>query len=411
MVVDGPERGKRCTATHEVIGVGTAPGNDLVLSDSTVSRFHLELRHRDGWIEVEDLDTKNGTFAGEVRVDRARVRAGTELRIGKTTLQVLDGEALTLDEYSEEALGRLLGRSVAMKRLMARIDRVAASNVAVLLRGETGTGKELIAEAVHERSDRAQGPFETVDCGALLPTLIASELFGHEKGAFTGADQTYKGAFERANGGTVFLDEIGELPVNLQPALLGVLERKSFRRVGGSKPIEVDVRIVSATNRDLRAEVNNSAFREDLYYRLAVVTLPVPPLRARTDDIPLLVEHFLASAGYPGDVSEIFDERIMASLAEHHWPGNVRELRNYVEAAFVMGETPAFEEADQPADSPAALLKRPYSEARAQIVERFERQYVEALLERHGGNVSKAARAADMNRTYLTRLIKRLGLR
>jgi DNA-binding NtrC family response regulator len=284
----------------------------------------------------------------------------------------------------------------------------------VLLVGESGTGKELIARALHTQSSRADGPFVTVDCGALSPALVASELFGHEKGAFTGAAGRHDGAFSRADGGTLFLDEIGELPTALQAALLGALERKRIRRVGGRDEIPIDVRVVSATHRDLRAEVNAGTFRLDLYYRLAVVVLQVPALRERREDVPLLVEHFLREAGVEGGVAEVVPPDTMDALAAHAWPGNVRELRNFVEATLVMGEAPPLMGAPSGPEGGDVIehaLVLGYKEARARVLDAFERRYCEPLLERAEGNVSRAARDARMDRTYLIKLLSKHGLK
>jgi DNA-binding NtrC family response regulator len=268
----------------------------------------------------------------------------------------------------------------------------------------------------------------------MLPTLIASELFGHEKGAFTGADHQHIGAFERADGGTLFLDEIGELPPSLQTALLGALERRSFRRVGGKSSIAVDVRVIAATHRDLRGEVNTGTFRQDLFYRLAVIVLQIPALRERREDVPLLAEHFVRLTGYDGPLEEVLPEKTMEMLQTYWWPGNVRELRNMVEAAVVMGEAPSLSERGPEPESsrqaPAAgarvgatseaepgqtipvgqVMTLPYSEARNVVIDHFEDLYLGALLERCRGNVALAARQAKMNRSYLTRMIKRRGI-
>jgi DNA-binding NtrC family response regulator len=300
-----------------------------------------------------------------------------------------------------------------MLRLMAQIEKSAKSDASILLLGETGTGKEVIAHAIHEASARAGAQFETVDCGSLLPTLIASELFGHERGAFTGADRQHIGAFERANGGTLFLDEIGELPSTLQPALLGALERRSFRRVGGQKPISIDVRLICATHRDLRNEVNSGGFRQDLYYRIAVLLLEVPPLRARIDDIPLLVEHFLREAGFTGEVGDVVPSSAMKELTVHGWPGNVRELRNFVEAALALGEAPRLPTGSSERGELefGTLLEQPYADAKAALLEDFEHQYLAGLMKRNDGNISAAAREGQMNRSHFLELLKRHGLR
>ena len=308
-----------------------------------------------------------------------------------------------------------MGTDPHMRRIMATLRRVAPTPVPVLVTGESGTGKELVARAVHELSDRHDKPFVVVDCGALTPTLVASSLFGHERGAFTGADRRHVGAFERADGGTVFLDEIGELPRELQPQLLGVLERKSFLRLGGTSETEVDVRVVSATNREVRTEVNTGAFREDLYYRLAVVNLELPPLRARISDLPLLLEHFLRETGSAEPLETVFPEAALQRLRQYPWPGNVRELRNHVEAMVAMGEAPLPVPATlAPPDdfsSPESFASLRYTEARALVLDSFELRYLKQLLEAAKGNVSLAARTASMDRSYLIKLLQKHSLR
>jgi DNA-binding NtrC family response regulator len=335
---------------------------------------------------------------------------------------VSDGESVDLQLHDSDQLGRLRGRSPEMRHLMARIELAAKSQVPLLLLGETGTGKEVIAHEVHEASPRASGPFETVDCAALIPTLIASELFGHERGAFTGADQQHIGAFERANGGTIFLDEIGELPPQLQSALLGAIERRSFRRVGGSETIKVDVRLVCATHRDLRGEVNAGTFRQDLYYRIAVVLIRIPALREHIGDIPLLVEHFMREAGYDGPIDDLVPTTAIEAMRSYSWPGNVRELRNFVEATFATGAPPDLREHrdDEDTDLPLqrssvfpsvpieALLSIAYKDARARITAEFEKLYFTRLLEETRWNISKTARRSEMNRSYLNQVVKRL---
>jgi DNA-binding NtrC family response regulator len=410
-VVAGPDRGKSATAQDAPLTIGTAAGNDLELTDPTVSRFHLELERRADRILCTDLGSTNGTAIGTALLDGSAVRVtpGTIVGLGETQLRIDDGDIVMVDGGSTETVGELRGRSQPMRRLAASILRVAQSSVPVLLFGESGTGKELIARAIHAQGDPAK-PFATVDCAATVPTLFASELFGHERGAFTGADRRSDGAFQRANGGTLFLDEIGELSLDLQSVLLGVVERKRVRRVGGQEELPVDVRIICATNRDLRSEVNAGRFRLDLYYRLAVVLVSVPPLRDRTSDIPILVEHFLREAGYDGGAEDIFPPAAMAELARHAWPGNVRELRNVVESALVLGGMQLSQEGS-PAPAPSTL--RPpgaamsYRDARREVLERFEREYLTSLLSRTGGNVRQAAREARMDRSYLIELLKR----
>jgi DNA-binding NtrC family response regulator len=420
-VLEGPDAGHSRLAGPETesdqVTVGTAAGNLLTLTDPTVSRYHLELGRDPSGVLVVDHGSTNGTLAGGVRIQRAVVPSGTVLRLGGTAVRVSDGLRMPLELFDGETLCGLHGSSPVMRRLMAQIKRVARTDVPVLLIGESGTGKELIARALHELGARAREPFVTVDCGSLAPTLVASELFGHERGSFTGAEQQHQGAFERAHGGTVFLDELGELPASLQPALLGVLERRRFRRVGGRSDITVDVRIVSATHRDLRAEVNAGTFRLDLYYRIAVVLMKVPALRERPEDLPLLVNHFLRECGHAGAVEALFNPGTMEALGAHHWPGNVRELRNMIETTVAMGEAPRIEDAisgpggasaggEQARDPYAGVLGLSYKEARSTVLRQFERRYLAHLVEKSGGNVSRAARDARMDRSHLIDLLR-----
>jgi DNA-binding NtrC family response regulator len=410
-VIEGPDAGKQASARSEKLTVGSARDNDLQLSDETVSRYHLELRGSPEGVRLNDPGSTNGTWVGAVRVQSGVVPPNSILKLGKTTLRLGQGEPLTLALHKEQELAGLRGQSPEMRRLMAQLQRAAGRDASVLLVGESGTGKELCARALHDLGPRRDKPFVTLDCGALSPTLIASELFGHEKGAFTGADRARTGAFSEAHGGTLFLDEIGELPPPLQTTLLGVLERGRFKRVGGHAEIAVDVRVVSATNRDLRAEVNAGSFRLDLYYRVAVVCLSVPPLREHPDDVPLLVEHFLRECGHNGPVEEVVAPPTLQSWMQHRWPGNVRELRNLVEATLAMGEPPALDDSPSPpgGDPFLALLPLGYKQARAKLLSEFEERYLTSLLQRSGGNVSKAAREARMDRSHLIELLQRHG--
>ena len=414
-VLTGPNAGATVETESEVLTVGTAPGNALCLSDDTVSRFHLELSGGERGISVYDLGSSNGTLIGSARIERGVVPSGTELLLGNTKLRVRDGDASVVELYADDELGELKGQTEVMRRLMAQVTTAAQAAVPVLVIGESGTGKELVARAVHQASPRANGPFVTLDCGALAPNLVASELFGHERGAFTGADRQHIGAFERASGGTLFLDEIGELPSELQPQLLGALERKRFRRVGGRAEVDVDVRIVCATNRDLRAEVNAGVFRLDLYYRIAVVVLRLPALRERAADIALLAAHFLRECGHDGAPEELIPQPVMDQLRAHRWPGNVRELRNWVEATVAMGESPPLSTHDPGAvgndAATSELYALSYKDARRSVLEDFELRYVTRLLAATGGNVAAAARQAQMDRTYLIKLVQRHGLR
>jgi DNA-binding NtrC family response regulator len=411
-VVDGPDRGAKATGV-ETLSVGTAKDNGLVIGDFTVSRYHLEASGHPGGILVSDLGSTNGTYVGSVRIERAIVPPGTNVTMGGTTIRFDDAvrqQVPTAEEASNYA--GMIARSPQMLRLFDDIARVASTPTSVLIVGESGTGKERVAEALHTASGRSTEPLVTIDCGALSSALLQSELFGHERGAFTGADRTHSGAFERAGAGTVFLDEIGELPAADQVSLLGVLERRRFRRVGGSGELDVNARVIAATNRDLRAEVNNGRFRHDLYHRLAVVVLRLPPLRERREDILPLVEHFARDLGANGTLEQIFGNDTLARWQRHPWPGNVRELRNAVEAAIVVGPG-AY--ADAPVAGSAASAGKtgllPYKDARNAVVREFERDYLERLLAEAKGNVSQASRTAKMDRSHLIDLLHRHGLK
>jgi DNA-binding NtrC family response regulator len=407
------------------VSIGKSPDNQLHLDDMTVSRYHVELTLRRGDVEVRDLESTNGTYIGEARIARALVRPGTELIVGANTLLLSaersDGPPAIKPELEEVLeLPGVIANSPAMRKVIQSIARLAGSNVTVLLHGETGTGKEVLARALHEQSERRNQPFEVVDCGSMAPTLIASELFGHERGAFTGAHGEHAGAFERAHGGTVFLDEIGELPIDLQPMLLGVLERRRFKRVGGVKERSVDVRVIAATHRDLRHATNDGTFRADLYFRLAVARVVIPPLRERPEDIAALVRRFAEQlTGDPN--AQPFDNQTLSALEAHPWSGNVRELRNVVESAVALGsivlegedgvEAPAAMSGDDASADAEQLLALPYREARARAVAAFERRYLRKLTEACGGNASEAARRAKMDRPYLLGLLRKHGLR
>jgi DNA-binding NtrC family response regulator len=403
------------SAEGEAVTVGTAGDNRLVLTDPSVSRYHVEALATPRGVRIRDLGSTNGTFIGAVRIEAAEVKPGTHVRLGDVTVLVEAGAGEQVGLHASASFHGLVGASPAMRRLFSQVERAASSQAAVLIAGESGTGKEVVAQALHLASPRARGPFVVVDCGALVPTLVASEFFGHERGAFTGADRQHVGAFERAHGGTLLLDEIGELPGAIQPALLGALERKKIRRVGGKTDIAVDVRVLSATHRDVREEVNAGRFRLDLFYRLAVIVLRVPPLRERAGDLPLLVEHFARGAGLEGPLSDLLSPAALATLGSRRFDGNLRELRNMVEALLAMGELPpaadAGPEAPGGAGGPGGAAggdALPYKEARARALREFERRYVGDLLERTKGNITAAARAADMDRSYLSELVTKL---
>jgi two-component system response regulator GlrR len=401
-------------STSDRASIGSHVSNDLVLDDATVSRFHSEIVVDRRGVRVRDLDSLNGTFVDGTRVVEAHLRDGSILRVGRSAVRFdLDVEHNAFALSRAESFGALVGTSVPMRMAFALLERVSPTDATVLLEGETGTGKDLAAEAIHQASPRRDGPLIVVDCGAAPSNLIESMLFGHERGSFTGADQRRVGAFEEATGGTVFLDEIGELPVELQPKLLRVLEKKHIQRVGSSQIHPVDVRIVAATNRDLRQMVNAGTFREDLYYRLAVVRVRLPPLRERPEDIPAVVTHLLEAFGAGGAArARLESPELLQTLSRSAWPGNVRELRNAIERALVLDQTVVVSETpSRPVGFGPVDSSVPYEEARQRAQRDFERRYLSALLEAHRGNVSNAARAAGIGRVYLHRLLRRNGLR
>ncbi|MEZ4452987.1 MAG: sigma 54-interacting transcriptional regulator [Nannocystaceae bacterium] len=416
-VTAGPDRRRSGEFVGDRLVVGTHEGCDFVLTDPTISRQHLEITLAPAGYVLTDLDSRNGTFLGDVRIREVIVERPVKLTIGATTLHLQPlADAVDLPLVAADRFGPLLGRSPAMRRLFEVLTKIAPSDATVLLTGESGTGKEVAARAIHEASPRRDRPFVVVDCAGLPPSLIESELYGHVRGAFTGAARARDGAFASADGGTLLLDELGELPLELQTRLLGALERRQVQPIGADRPRAVDVRVIAATHRDLRKEVNRGAFRADLYFRLAVVQVHLPPLRERPEDVPVYVEAMLAEWAEAGASAPI-DAETLARLQSHPWPGNVRELRNTVERALLLGElsTPAGEpeEGAHPslADAGAVDPAIPFKVAKAALIERFERAYVEAQLRACGDNISAATRAAGVDRVYMLRLLDKYGLR
>jgi DNA-binding NtrC family response regulator len=415
LIVKGPDRGEAIAIGDLAMTVGSGPGNDVLLSDPTISRRHLQIEPRVEGVILRDLGSTNGSFVQGARFAELTLGFGTEVTIGQTVLKyVPQEEPLELQPSDEESYGSLAGRDPKLRKLFRLLADVAASDATVLIEGETGTGKELIAEEIHRHSPRRTGPFVVFDCGAVPKELIESALFGHLRGAFTGAVTDRPGAFEEADGGTLFLDEIGELAPEVQPALLRALDKRAVRPVGGTAYNQVSVRVVAATNRNLRAEIAAKRFREDLYYRLAVVRMHVPPLRERPDDIALLVEHF-ARQFAAGRQLEIAKEEL-DRLRHHTWPGNVRELRNVIERACALthGTKLEIDEAfDEKVGTQAGAVNidLPFKEAKAQLIDAFEREYIRAQLKHHNGNLSAAARSAEVDRKHFRELLRKHGLR
>jgi two-component system, NtrC family, response regulator GlrR len=408
-VEKGPDRKLRRELDGDRIVIGTHESCDLALTDRTVSRQHCEIALVPEGYAIRDLDSTNGTFLDDrVRLREIIVEHEVKIRLGDTVVRVSPlAETVDIPLGHDIRCGPLLGRSAAMRRVFDIVRRVATSDATVLITGESGTGKEIAARAIHELGRRAEQPFIVVDCGALPANLIESELYGHERGAFTGATAARAGAFEAAHGGTLFLDELGELPLDLQTRLLGVLERRVVQRLGSTQTRPVDVRVLAATNRDLRREVNRKSFREDLYFRLAVVSIEMPPLRGRPEDIALYVEDFLREN--PGVT---IDAETMQRLSEQPWPGNVRELRNVIERAVALGEVdvPAAEHS-LPRVGGDIDVDVPFKVAKNALVDEFERGYVERLMQKHEGNITQAARAAEIDRVYLLRVLDKYGMR
>jgi transcriptional regulator with PAS, ATPase and Fis domain len=412
-VVRGPDTGSSVEVAGETIKVGTGDDNHLLLTDDSVSRAHCELEPVAGGMRVRDMGSTNGVFFGAVRVHDAVLPFDSHLTLGDTELALSAlAETVEREQTTRDRFGDLLGASPRMRELFADLERIAGTDVTLLIEGETGTGKDVVAESVHRASTRAGGPFVVFDCGAVSPTLVESELFGHERGAFTGATQAHAGVFEQADGGTLFLDEIGELPKELQPKLLRALDKRQIRRVGGTTVVAFDVRVIAATNRQLRAEVARDRFRQDLYFRLAAAHVTVPALRERMEDLPLLVEHFLSLERPPSSARDLPRE-VWDLLRAHRWPGNVRELRNAVQRILVtpdraLRDLAAMGSAGAGTDpSPTDLL--PLRVARREANDAFERNYLTLALKVTGGNVTRAASLADVSRQNMQKLLKKHG--
>jgi two-component system, NtrC family, response regulator GlrR len=417
VVVEGPASGATWHSTRDRCSIGAHRRNDFVVDDPTVSRFHCEIMVDANGVCVRDLKSRNGTMVDGVSVVEAFLRDDSLIRLGETVVRFerkLEMSRLPLSE--ETRFGSLFGVSVSMRAVFSMLERVAQSDVTVLLEGETGTGKSQAALSIHQKSSRSKGPFMVVDCGAILGNLLESELFGHEKGSFTGATERRVGAFEAASEGTLFLDEIGELPLDLQPKLLRALEMREVRRVGSNAYRPIDTRVIAATNRDLRADVNVGRFRADLYFRLAVVTVNMPPLRQRPEDVPMLVDGIVHSLRVPDEIAESMRApEFIAQLRRATWPGNARELRNYIERCLVLrtvgpmsGDTEEDVEGLQHQEEGCSVdPTEPYALQRERAIAEFERRYIKALLLLYQGKVARAALSAGIDRAHLYRLLRR----
>lgn len=414
-VIKGPDKGLEELIPLHGLTVGKGPSCNFVLTDPAVSAEHFRLVPTEKGFHIQDLGSSNGTWLQKYCVGSAYIANRTKIDVGYSTLRldVLDGH----EEYSlsrSSNFGDMIGQSVAMRQVFALLEQAATSDATLLLEGETGTGKDLAAETVHFFSARREKPFVVVDCGNLQSNLVESQLFGHVKGAFTGATTDRKGAFEAAQGGTVFLDEIGELDPPLQPKLLRVLETRQVQRIGETVYRPVDVRLIAATNRHLESEMNLGRFRNDLFYRIAVLQVHIPPLRDRPGDIALIAAAIMQHMDQNIDPEDILSDDVLKMFVSHHWPGNVRELRNVIERLLLFPEWPecaiATDSEQYRSSSAAAPLDLPYLKAKNLVVERFEEQYLRALLKACDGMVIRAAEKAKISRQSLHYLMRKHGI-
>jgi len=397
------------------VTVGAHGSCDLVLTDPQVSRKHAELAITPDGIRVKDLGSTNGTWFQGTRIGEIVVPGGATIQFGNTPVRIFAADAPSLPPSERDHFGQMAGQSVAMRELFAVLEMASPSDATVLIEGESGTGKELAAQAIHDASARAQGPFVVVDCSAIAESLIDSHLFGHVRGAFTGADRDRKGAFAEASGGTLFLDELGELPLSVQAKLLRVLEAQTVQPVGADRPIKVDTRVVAATHRDLQRMVAAKEFRFDLFYRLAVVHVALPPVRERLEDLPHLIATFYRRKGLePGPI----DGDNLEKLRHYAWPGNVRELRNALERAWALSPSSKFRELklwlDPTATAPQMQevidTSLPFKDAKERWNDHFEKRYVSLVFSSNSNNVTRAAEHAGLSRRHFRELLYKHGI-
>ncbi len=403
--------------------IGRAAGATVQLADPEVSGLHCELRAASDGVMVKDLGSTNGTLVGSMRVGEGIVTAPSDLRVGNSSFEIIpNADRRKVDVGFSDRFGGLAGTSPRMRRIFSVLERIAKTELSVLILGETGTGKEVVAKSIHDGSDRHDKPFIVVDCGSIPPNLAESLLFGHEKGAFTGASERRKGALSEADGGTLFLDELGELPLDLQPKLLRALAEQQVRRVGASTFDKIDVRVLAATRRDLNIEVNQGRFRSDLFFRVAQVIIEMPPLRERMGDLSLLVEKLCERVGR-GSSAAVVAPWLEKRFAGYDWPGNVRELSNVVSVAAALAHDPeALEEVltlsrgglsgelsrSEPAHGDAQAAS--FTEAKRATVASFERDYFTRLYESATGNISEMARQSGMERHHVRAFLRKYAI-
>ncbi|MBK8239543.1 MAG: sigma 54-interacting transcriptional regulator [Deltaproteobacteria bacterium] len=417
VVIEGPDAGRAVELGPGETVIGSDPGCDLPLTDPAVSRRHLSVRRDGDRFAVRDLDSRNHTLYEGGRLGAASLPVGATLKLGHTFVRLQPRpQPLVLTPSRARRMGELVAESLAMREVFAVLELAADGDVSVLLEGETGVGKELAARALHDVGARRRGRFVAIDCGALPETLLESELFGHVRGAFTGASAARAGAFVRADGGTIFLDELDTISGAVQARLLRVLEQRRVRAVGADDETAIDVRVVAAARRDLRALVAEGSFRADLYYRLSVVRVVLPPLRERREDVAPIVGELLRLRGLaePGPIAGPNLDRLLA----HEWPGNARELRNAIDRALALSPGATRFDGlrlalDGDVGQREALVVRdelPFAAAKQAVVDEFERRYLRALFDRNDGNISAAAREADLDRKHLRVLLVRHGI-
>jgi DNA-binding NtrC family response regulator len=415
VVISGANLQRAFAIEGKKVAIGSQEDNHCVLNDPTVSRHHAVIEETGQGYVVRDLGSTNGTYLNGILIREAYLEYGAIIGLGNTRLQFVPlQERVEIPPSEEDYFGDVFGGSLEMRRIFTMLKKIAPSDVTVTIEGETGTGKELVARAIHSHSQRAHGPFVVIDCGSISQNLMESELFGHERGAFTGATQTRRGAFEMGDGGTVFIDEIGELGLEMQPKLLRVLEQREVRRVGGNEIFHANVRVIAATNRDLASEVQKGRFREDLFYRISVVRIHLPPLRKREEDIPFLVQRFARelSQQYGHGKGAVVSAEALEVLRHYHWPGNVRELRNVITRAMAMGNGTALQLRDfitplSPEGKPSVSS---IDSLIGKTLEEIEKAAIMKTLEVHRGNKSAAARVLGIAYSTLYEKIKKYGL-
>lgn len=445
----GQARQYEVITEQDLISIGAHEDNVIcIIDDDTISRHHCRIVQEGDEYVLMDHTSTNGTHINGVRIREAVLAHGDTIAVGNTHIRFHHvREQVDIKPSESDRFGDIVGRSIKMREIFSILEKVAPTSATILIEGETGTGKEVIAQAIHKMSARAKGPLVVFDCSSIPASLIESELFGHEKGSFTGAVMSRKGLFEMADGGTIFMDELGELSIDLQPKLLRVLEQREIRPVGSNKATSINVRVVSATNRALEDEIRDGGFRQDLFYRLNVVRIYLPPLRARREDVSLLVQHFLSTKSFnkreDGTQRVVsIEQAAMNRLEEYNWPGNVRELVNIVERACSLADTSCLRITDLPdhisgraSTSPSAqsissvrvddsdqaatwsdlphreaFNNKPFKEAKEEWISIFEQDYITELLVRHKCNISQAAREADIDRKYFRKLMHKYDI-